>query len=73
MPHFNLCTDYVCHLNRKVNNSPIFLYRIQVFERNGDFCRQIGVRGDDPGQLMYPYGIAVDSLDNIYVCDLGTV
>ncbi|XP_063675343.1 E3 ubiquitin-protein ligase TRIM71-like isoform X4 [Bolinopsis microptera] len=46
-------------------------HRIQVFERNGDFCRQIGVRGDDPGQLMYPYGIAVDSLDNIYVCDLG--
>ena len=42
-----------------------------MFERNGEFCRQIGVRGDDPGQLMYPYGIAVDPQDNIYVCDLG--
>jgi len=46
-------------------------HRIQIFERNGEFCRQVGVRGEDPGQLMYPYGIAVDPQDNIYVCDLG--
>ena len=32
---------------------------------------QIGSKGDDPGKLMFPYGIAVDSEDNIYVCDLG--
>jgi len=46
-------------------------HRIQMFERDGEFCRQIGVRGEDPGRLMYPYGIAVDPQDNIYVCDLG--
>ena len=45
--------------------------RIQMFEANGEFCKQIGCKGEDPGQLMYPYGLAVDSLDNIYVCDLG--
>ena len=42
-----------------------------MFEANGEFLRQIGCRGDDPGQLMYPYGIAVDPEDNLYVCDLG--
>ena len=46
-------------------------HRIQMFEKSGEFKCQIGCKGEDPGQLMYPYGIAVDADDNIYVCDLG--
>ena len=42
-----------------------------MFEKSGEFKCQIGCKGEDPGQLMYPYGIAVDADDNIYVCDLG--
>lgn len=49
------------------------LIRVQMFESNGEFCKQIGSKGEDPGLLMYPYGVAVDDQDNLFVCDLGYI
>ena len=42
-----------------------------MFEKNGEFVQQIGGKGEDPGFFMYPYGVAADADDNVFVCDLG--
>lgn len=43
--------------------------RVQVFRGNGDFVRQWGMLGTQPGQLAFPRGIAVDSQGNVFVGD----
>ena len=40
---------------------------IKVFSNTGDFITQIGRRGEDIGELYYPAGIAIDSLNRIIV------
>nr|CAH0107848.1 unnamed protein product [Daphnia galeata] len=42
---------------------------IQVFNKEGVYERQIGVKGTSPGHFRSPEGIAVDIKGNIYVCD----
>ncbi|XP_046464567.1 RING finger protein nhl-1-like isoform X2 [Daphnia pulex] len=42
---------------------------IQVFNKEGVYVRQIGVKGTSPGHFRSPEGIAVDFKGNIYVCD----
>jgi DNA-binding beta-propeller fold protein YncE len=44
-------------------------FRIQVFDRNGKFLRQIGRHGDGPGAFARPKGIALDSDGHLYVAD----
>ncbi len=44
--------------------------RIQVFDNTGNFLFAFGERGNDMGQLQYPYGIAGDHNGNIYVAEL---
>jgi len=37
-----------------------------------EFVGQWGIKGDAPGQLDYPVGIATDTLGNVYVTDEGS-
>jgi DNA-binding beta-propeller fold protein YncE len=46
-----------------------FNYRVQVFNRRGQFVFTFGTRGEAPGQFFRPKGIAVDSKGHIYVAD----
>ncbi len=44
-------------------------FRVQVFNRKGDYLRSIGRLGDVPGSFARPKGIAVDSEGHVYVVD----
>jgi hypothetical protein len=50
-------------------------HRIQVFDATGSEPPRIvttwGAEGSEPGQLCYPYGLALDGRGHIYVCELG--
>lgn len=50
-------------------------FRIQLFDRDGNFQGQIGTSGDPAGGIYRPKGIGIDSEDHIYVVDseLGIV
>ena len=50
-------------------------FRIQLFDRDGNFQAQIGASGDPAGGIYRPKGIGIDSEDHIYVVDseLGMV
>ena len=43
--------------------------RIQKFDKEGNSLQTIGRKGQGPGEFAYPYGIYLDSADNIYVTD----
>jgi sugar lactone lactonase YvrE len=50
-------------------------FRVQLFDRDGNFQSQIGISGDPAGGIYRPKGVAIDSEDHIYVVDseLGMV
>lgn len=45
--------------------------RIQVFDADGKFIRQIGKRGNAYGMFDKPKGVATDSFGNVYAVDSG--
>jgi DNA-binding beta-propeller fold protein YncE len=45
--------------------------RVQEFDAEGKFVKQIGKRGTAWGQFDKPKGVAVDSFGNVYVADSG--
>jgi DNA-binding beta-propeller fold protein YncE len=45
-----------------------------VFDATGDSAKLVdcwGVRGDQPGQLRYPYDLLLDPSGHVYVCEFG--
>ena len=46
-------------------------HRVQVFAPDGSLRRVLGGPGTEPGQLRYPYGIAVDARGGVFVVDSG--
>jgi DNA-binding beta-propeller fold protein YncE len=50
-------------------------FRVQLFDRDGNFQAQLGTSGDPAGGIYRPKGVAIDSEDHIYVVDgeLGMV
>ncbi len=50
-------------------------FRVQLFDRDGNFQAQIGTSGDPAGGIYRPKGVGIDSEDHIYVVDseLGLV
>ena len=44
-------------------------FRVQVFDKNGEFQYSIGKNGDDVGAMFRPKGVAFDSEGNLYVVD----
>jgi len=45
--------------------------RIAKIDKNGQWLKSWGERGDQPGQLNLPHSIAADAKGNIYVADRG--
>lgn len=45
--------------------------RVLVFDRNGRFVRQIGKKGEGPGEMTSPFRLTLGSDGNLYVLDLG--
>lgn len=44
-------------------------FRVQVFDREGKYVRQVGRLGDQPGTFTRPKGVAVDRAGHLYVVD----
>ena len=42
-------------------------HKLSVIDNRGKKIRTFGSRGDSPDQMIYPRGIAIDDMDNIYV------
>ena len=42
-------------------------HRVSIIDNRGKKIRTFGSRGDSPDQMIYPQGIAIDDMDNIYV------
>lgn len=61
--------------NNRIYISDTNKRRIQIFDTNGNPIKTFGTRGDKPGQFQFPYGVAADSKNQIYVADLfnGTI
>jgi 6-bladed beta-propeller protein len=45
--------------------------RVAKYDRNGDWVKQWGTKGNGPGQFETPHSIVVDRNDNVYVGDRG--
>ena len=45
--------------------------RIKVFDQSGTFLHKFGNKGDGDGQFNCPYGMHLDSSNNLLVCDWG--
>ena len=46
-------------------------HRIQCFGLDGTFVRMWGSFGAAPGQFDSPFGLAVSSAEEVFVCDMG--
>jgi DNA-binding beta-propeller fold protein YncE len=46
-----------------------FNFRVQVFDKKGEFLRVIGFHGDVSGAFSRPKGLAIDRNKNLYVAD----
>lgn len=44
---------------------------IRVFDRNGEYVRTIGGRGEGPGELSTPHALALDEEGGLWVADRG--
>ena len=45
-------------------------YRVQKFDKDGNYLQTIGRKGQGPGEFMMPFNIFLDELGNIYVMEL---
>ena len=61
---------YVIHHNDKYFVTFDSHY-VEVFGSAGDFMYKVGEKGSSDGQLRDPRGMAIDSKDNLIVCDSG--
>jgi DNA-binding beta-propeller fold protein YncE len=60
----------VAEIGKRVYVSDTKNNRIQVFDQSGKSVLKFGKAGTEKGQFQFPYGIAGDKDENIYVADL---
>ena len=46
-------------------------HRIVYFDSEGNWLRNFGQRGKEPGEFEYPVGICKDAAENLYICEYG--
>lgn len=46
-------------------------HRVVYFDSEGHWLRDIGRRGEQPGEFIYPVGICKDAAENLYICEYG--
>jgi iron(III) transport system ATP-binding protein len=46
-------------------------HRIVYFDRDGNWLRNFGRKGEERGEFIYPVGIATDAAENLYICEYG--
>ncbi len=57
--------------SRKIYVTEYSNHRVQVLNEDLSFSATIGTQGSGNGQLLQPYGVALDSRGNVYVADYG--
>jgi len=67
-------TDYIVDMAVDSQNNLFVAHggsynKVQKFDSNGNFLMKFGTSGSGHGQFNWPYGIAIDGNDNIYVAD----
>ncbi|MEQ1858660.1 MAG: 6-bladed beta-propeller [Chthoniobacteraceae bacterium] len=46
-------------------------HRIVYFDRDGNWLRNFGRKGEGRGEFFYPVGICTDADENLYICEYG--
>ncbi len=46
-------------------------FRIVYFDRDGNWLRNFGQKGEGRGEFIYPVGICKDPAENLYICEYG--
>ena len=59
--------DIACNSRGEMIVSERVGHRVSIIDNRGKKIRTFGSRGDSPDQMIYPRGIAIDDMDNIYV------
>ena len=67
-------TDYIADMAVDSQNNLFVAHggsynKVQKFDPSGNFVIKFGTSGTGHGQFNWPYGIAIDGNDNIYVAD----
>ena len=70
-PECNETAEFVSYHNCKFFASYLRLHCVKVFNDEGLFLYDIGSFGSGEGQLVRPIGLAVDSFNQLIVCDSG--
>ena len=71
MNYFKAPEDIVVDNENRVYIADSSLHCIKVFDENGHFIRQIGRRGQGPGDLLSPLNISINETNVIWVNDFG--
>ncbi|XP_023213672.1 tripartite motif-containing protein 2-like isoform X2 [Centruroides sculpturatus] len=59
----------LCPLQHKIYITDKWKHCIHVFNKDGEYLRQIGTKGRASSQFRSPESICVDGKGNVYVCD----
>ncbi len=46
--------------------------KVRIHSHRGEYLKSFGERGGEPGQMVFPTGIGIDSDDNVWVTDRST-
>ena len=64
------CPEYaVFHQNKFYVSYPL-AHVVKVFDKTGVYLHNIGCKGLNDGQLLYPSGLVVDKHNQLIVCDV---